>query len=105
MDMKIEREGPVMRVFASGELIGLACNTLRDTIKSAVDDSTASLSKVVIDLSGLSFIDSSGIGVLMGLKAHLRTRKVEFTLVNPSPKILQILKVTRLDKVFGLSDG
>lgn len=64
-----------------------------DHIKPAID-------VVRVDLSGLKFISSSGLGVLVGMKLMSKSAKAEITLVNPSNDALHVLRLNSLDKVF-----
>ena len=58
----------------------------------------ADVKRVVLDLSSLTFIDSSGIAVLVRL--HNRVGSVQVR--NPTAAIRRIIKVTGLQEVFGL---
>ena len=51
---------------------------------------------VVVDLSGLTFIDSTGIGVLVGALKRARERGGALTLVCPVPRIRRIFEITGL---------
>ncbi|MFI5736046.1 STAS domain-containing protein [Kribbella sp. NPDC051587] len=53
---------------------------------------------VVVDLSGVEFMDSSGLGVLVG--AHKDATAL--LLAEPGPRLQKIFKITKLHKVFAL---
>ena len=55
---------------------------------------------VVIDFSGINYIDSTGMGELIGYLSKFSGQNRQVLLVNPSERILKLLKVVRLDKVF-----
>ena len=57
---------------------------------------------IVLDLSGMDFICSTGLGAI--ILAYLRTRAHEgqIRLVNPQPAVLRLLETTRLTKLFPL---
>jgi anti-anti-sigma factor len=61
--------------------------------------------KVLVDLGGVDFIDSSGLSWL--LVSHKRFREAGGRLVLHSlqPMVLDVVKVLRLDKVFALADN
>lgn len=66
-------------------------------------DIESSCSAVVVDMSGVDFVDSSGLGVLVsGLK---RTREADksMRIVCDSEPVLKIFRITGLDKVFDLT--
>ncbi len=53
---------------------------------------------VIIDFSKINFIDSTGIGELVGYLGRFRNSKRELILVNPSDRIRKLLQVARLDR-------
>lgn len=67
-----------------------------------LDLTTSSHTRLVVDMSELGFINSLGLGVL--ITAHLRCQRRGYPmcLVNPPPRILRILKVTRLTDLFAV---
>jgi anti-sigma B factor antagonist len=59
--------------------------------------------EVVVDLSGVEFIDSTGLGVLVGAAARARKRDGEMRVVCPRPGIRKVFAITGLDAVFEIS--
>ena len=57
-------------------------------------------SNVVIDFTGINYIDSTGMGELIGYLSKFTGENRQILLVNPSERILRVLKAVRLDKVF-----
>jgi anti-anti-sigma factor len=57
---------------------------------------------VVIDFSRINYIDSTGMGELIGYLSKFSGENRQVILVNPSDRILRLLEVVRLDKVFKL---
>lgn len=55
---------------------------------------------VLVDLSGVSYIDSSGVASLVEGFQHARTHELKFALLGVSKAAMQILQLSRLDKVF-----
>jgi anti-anti-sigma factor len=49
---------------------------------------------LVIDLGGVEFIDSAGLGLLLATHERLRTANVDLQLANPSPSVRRILELT-----------
>ncbi|GGB00775.1 STAS domain-containing protein [Allosediminivita pacifica] len=60
--------------------------------------------RLVIDLTGVSFIDSSGIGALVGLLKRVGARG-EVVLCGLSGNVQQMFKITRMDRVFSSYPG
>jgi anti-sigma B factor antagonist len=75
----------------------------RDVAVSLRDAMALGCSRVVIDVSGVSFVDASALGVFVRLKAVLDAGggTLEFGAV--SPRFQRLCTITRLDDVFGLS--
>ncbi len=57
---------------------------------------------VEIDLSDVDYIDSSGIGILIGLLKLQKQKGKSLLLINASPKIINILKLSSLANYFKL---
>jgi anti-sigma B factor antagonist len=55
---------------------------------------------VSVDLSGLTFCDASGLGVLARLAKHAREVGRQFRLISPRPSLLKIMRITGLDRAF-----
>jgi anti-sigma B factor antagonist len=55
---------------------------------------------VMVDLSEVSFIDSSGLGALVGAEKEMRGAGHELRLVVTQPQIMRLLELTGLDQVF-----
>ncbi|MEO0793792.1 MAG: STAS domain-containing protein [Verrucomicrobiota bacterium] len=60
--------------------------------------------KVVVDCSGLAFIDSSGLGALLHLNNSLRGGVRPLSLTNLSPEVLSVVELLRLNTVFNLEN-
>jgi anti-sigma B factor antagonist len=55
---------------------------------------------VIIDFTKIDYIDSTGIGELVGYLGKFTTQNRKLILVNPSERILKLLKLAKLDTVF-----
>jgi anti-sigma B factor antagonist len=70
---------------------------VRDDIRAAITPAHAVLE---IDLSAITFLDSSGLGALIALHKSMRSQNGTLRLVNPAPSASQIIELTRLHRVF-----
>jgi len=57
---------------------------------------------IVIDMSPLEVMNSSGMGMLVGGLTHLRKNNIKMRLAGTSPTMTKLFTVTHLDKVFGM---
>ncbi len=87
-------------VTASGEVDLATFAELQATIEEAVERVGDSPGAMVLDLRGVHFFDSMGIGVLVGSTRKLRERGGEVHLVAREGPCLRVLTVTGLDRVF-----
>ena len=58
--------------------------------------------KIVLNLAGVSYVDSSGVGQLVGALTSARNQGGDTKLLKPSSNILLLLKTTKLDTVFDI---
>ena len=56
--------------------------------------------KIVVNLKGVEYIDSGGLGILFGLFVSARNRGGELKLVSPNQRIKELLRRTSLDNIF-----
>ena len=59
---------------------------------------------VLVDFSRINYIDSTGIGELVGYLGRFRDRDRKLILVSPSEKIRKLLSIARLEKQFTIHD-
>ena len=59
-------------------------------------------SQVIVDLKDVEFLSSAMIGVFIRFKMKLRKNDSELKLCNAKPELLEMLKLTKLDKVFDI---
>ena len=65
----------------------------------------AGAQNVVIDLSGVDFIDSTGLGVLMGAAKRVRSNGGDIRLVMTGSRLADLIELTRLDRVLDVFDS
>jgi anti-sigma B factor antagonist len=61
--------------------------------------------RIVVDLEGVDFLDSTGLGVLVGGLKRLRTHDGDLSLVCTQARILKVFEITGLTKVFDIHDS
>lgn len=60
---------------------------------------------VVLDLSGVDFVDSTGLGVLMGAAKRVRSAGGDIRLVMTGDRLAGLVELTRLDRVLDVFDS
>ena len=91
-----------MVVAPTGEIDLASAPKLREGLEQA---ETRVNSGLVVDLRNVTFIDSTGIGELVGCHRRSRERGVPLAFVVPEGTIRKILSVTGMDSVFDLHDA
>jgi anti-sigma B factor antagonist len=89
-------------VEVSGEIDVYTAPKLREALLSLVDSGTY---RLVVDMSGVEFLDSTGLGVLVGGLKRVRAHDGGIDLVVTQGRILRIFKITGLSKVFAIYDS
>lgn len=59
---------------------------------------------VAIDLSGVEYVDSAGLGVLVSLYKATRAANRRATIFGVRPNVLRVMRLIRLDEIFDLRD-
>ena len=89
-------------VEVSGDLDVFSAARLRQVL---FDPLLCSEPHVVVDLDGLTFMDSTGIGTLVAARRWLTSRDATISLVRTPGPALRLLEMVCLDKVFDIHDS
>ena len=99
MALKVQTQisGDVCILHCSGRIVfGDEGAALRERGRNIL----AGTPKVVVDLNEVDYIDSGGLGILVGLWVSARNKGGELKLVSPTQRIKELLRRTSLDKIF-----
>lgn len=86
----------VATVKCSGRLTAEVAATLKAEVKSLIP----AFNRIVIDLSDLSYMDSAGLGALVGVYVSARRAGCELQLINFNQRVRELLGLTHLLDVF-----
>jgi anti-sigma B factor antagonist len=100
--MKINVDGDTVRVCEVDELVAATSGQFRRQVLGAFSDQQR---HIEVDLSQTGFVDSSGLGTLIGLYKTAASRKGSLRLRNPQPPVMQILELTRMHRVFQIANS
>lgn len=85
----------------SGRIVfGEEAFALRDTVKALLTQPR----NIVLNLSGVSYIDSGGLGTLVGLYTSARTAGGSVKLASLNNRVIDLLQITKLVTVFDVFD-
>jgi len=102
MKSSVRDVGDIRVIELSGKItIGAGDVKIRELIDEAIEDGKHD---VILDLGGVTAIDSSGIGEMVSCYTTVTKRGGKLKLMHLSPKITDILQVTQLITVFDVFD-
>lgn len=92
----------VLIVDCHGRLVfGEESANLRDTVKKLINENK----NIVLNLSGVSYIDSGGLGTLVALYTSAQTNGGKIKLASLTPRVGDLLQVTKLVTIFEVYDN
>ncbi len=92
-----KRRGDTVIAHISCELDQHSAGEVRARLEALIQDER--VKRLEIDLSGMTFMDSSGIGVLLGRYKTLQRRSGMLAVCNPSPHVDRILRLSGLYQI------
>ena len=97
VENSVEEGVKVTTVRCHGRLINQTANEAKDVVKPLIPEGGV----IVIDLKDVTFLDSLGLGTLVGLKVSaINEGYCTLKLENVAPRIQELLKLTNLTKLF-----
>jgi len=99
MSLKVDRRfyGSISIFRCTGAIVvGDWLGTLEEELQRGMSESH----RIVLDLSGVDRIDSTGMGLLVRFLSHIRSKGGDLRLCSPSQFVRKLLAATRLDSVF-----
>ncbi len=105
MPVNIEVKDTVMRVLLDGEIDHHTAAAIREEADAAID---AELPEVLIlDFRDVTFMDSSGIGLVMGRYRKLKElpHPCELHITNTSPSIYKVMHLAGLERLAKIDKG
>lgn len=96
LKVTIHNRGDIAVLHCQGRIVvgpqnSILCNAVR---------SQAGSRTVILDLAQVDRIDAGGLGVLLGLRAWARSKRIQLKLMNLTNRVQQVLELTNLDRVF-----
>lgn len=95
--VRIENENDEMVAYLSGDIDHHSAKSIREQIDSEVTQ--MSVKKLTLDFKDVTFMDSSGIGLVMGRYKLLKSQNGTIAIANCSIHIKKVMKLAGLDKL------
>ena len=103
LNIKVRQNGYVTVVELSGRLtLGDATNTLRDSVRELAKEGH---NKLLLSLAGVPYIDSAGLGELIGCYTTITRRGGQFKLMGLTGRVADLLQLTKLATVFEIFES
>ncbi|MFN3647959.1 MAG: STAS domain-containing protein [Armatimonadota bacterium] len=102
MNLRVETRNPregVAVIGLSGEVDVYTSPRVKQEIVNLLNEGTV---KMVVDLTGVEYLDSTGLGVLIGGLKRARERDGDLKLICDNVRILRIFEITGLTKIFDI---
>lgn len=101
MSIKIKYEESYVIVLPDEEIEVYNISEIKEVLFDIIEKGNRYL---VMDMSKVEYIDSSGLGVLVSVLKKVKHAEGKLVLVSPKSSVKQILNLTNLDKVFNIQD-
>lgn len=102
LTMERDAERDAMRICVAGEVDLFAAPDFKNRLYAAVGEGQTD---IVLDCSGLSYIDSTGLGILLGALKRVRQNSHHVYICNLKDSIRKLFRITGLDKAFILEEA
>jgi anti-sigma B factor antagonist len=99
--LETDERGDLTVIAVKGEVDLYTAPSLKERIADLV---SGGKSKLAVDLAGVEFMDSTGLGVLIGALKRCKEAGGSLSLVAPREPVIKVLSITGLDKVFSIHD-
>jgi anti-anti-sigma factor len=92
-----EATSPVTTIICHGRVVSQTSDQLKAVVKPLIPKG----GKIVLDLTGVNYMDSSGLGTLVGLKVSaMKEGYCKLELVNLSARVKELLRLSNLTQLF-----
>ena len=95
--MKIESSDGTVTVFLDGEIDHHSAKAIREEIDNEIQTAEAKL--LILDFRDVTFMDSSGIGLVMGRYRLMSMNSGHVEVINTSPQIYKVMRIAGLDRL------
>lgn len=101
LEIKIDQSDGLCVIALAGEVDVYTAPQLKERLIESIE---GGCTNILVDLEQVGFIDSSGLGVLVGALRRVKENSGAIRLVCSRENVLKIFRITGLDKVFPIFD-
>ncbi|HAA24520.1 MAG TPA: anti-anti-sigma factor [Ruminiclostridium sp.] len=101
LDITLKRQNRVLTVYLKGELDHHAVSKVKETIDLQLVKMP--VSQLILDMSAVTFMDSSGVGLIVGRFNKMKSLGGSMKIKNPGFSILKVLQMSGLSRLMEIS--
>ncbi len=101
MEIKLENIGTTLVAKLTGEIDHHTAPGLRETLDREIE--LNNITNIVLDFDGVTFMDSSGIGMIVGRYKQISARGGKVMIIRVKPQVDKILEISGLKKLLDCS--
>jgi anti-sigma B factor antagonist len=96
LQIEIAKSPEEVFVRCSGRISSATSADLQTIVRNIIPQTR----RIVLDLTNVTYLDSSGLGAVVGIYLSARRQECELKLINLSPRLKELFRLTKLAKVF-----
>ncbi len=96
LSLETVRSPEEILVRCTGKITSATTATLQTTVRTLIPQTQ----RLVLDLTDVTYLDSSGLGALVGIYVSARRQECELKLVNLNARLKQLFRLSHLAKIF-----
>lgn len=97
INSKKDSENEFWEVFVNGELDVSTADEFKEYLHKLIDEE---IINIKFYLDGLDYIDSTGLGVMIGILKRIKVENKDIYITSPKDNVKKIFSITGLDKIF-----
>ena len=101
MDIQVDEQGEVTVLACEGRMDAQVSDALKDRSRKLL---ARGAPRLVVDMEGLEFLDSSGLGALVSCLRRIKEKKGEIKLAGLRPEVRSIFEITRVSRLFHICE-
>ena len=99
MEIKISETSNIPVIEVSGEVDLYQTNMIRDKVTELIGENK---NKAIVNMSGVSYIDSSGLGALISCRTNMKKAGGDLKLSSLTETVRSVLEITKLSQLFDI---